>query len=436
MPTNQSSFRTYYGALLKECWKTSRLFRTLLIIAMVWAVLRLGMQIVMMADPVSGQLSVDLQVYLDAAKNFSQHVNLYPSSLENLEYQFPYPPVFALLFTPFLRLPQQVIIFVHLILHILAYYAIFWRWGKIFQRWNLTSASRYLILTLPVWLFFSAFWDDLIYLNIYTVMALLGTLFIESTLKENLRGATIWLTLILITKPQWAFAAAIPLFIGNYRFFAKLIAYSLASYLVLSTATLLVGGPSYVLTQYQDYIHLLARLGRDFPWRGPESGFLGYNHSIKQIFAYLLGPSSNTLLIATITKSVLLIPLGIITIKRIFHPLRNVQENISTILELALLLYLGAFIWLDIVWEATLSIAVFAYLLSAVDRKTKVIVSTIFLPYAILDFWRLIGYLAGSPMINDAYLVSDYSIYIPTTMLVIVTFYAVLTIRQYSWKKV
>ena len=431
MLATQSNFKAYYGSIFKESWKTSKLFRILLIIAAVWAALRFTAQIVMMLDPVSGQLSVDLQVYLDAAKNFAQHANLYPTNLEILEYHFPYPPVYALLFVPFLWLPKQVTIFIHLILHILAYCAIFWRWGKIFQHWNLEKASKTLILTLPVWFFFSAFWDDLIYLNIYTIMALLGTLFIESTLKEDLRGATLWLTLILITKPMWAFAAAIPLFIGNYRFFGKLIAYSLVSYLTLSIATLLIGGSSYVWGQYQDYVHLLTRLGQDFPWRGPESGFLGYNHSIKQIFVFFLGPSSTILLIATLTKIILLVPVAILAIKKVIRPLGEVQENITTILELTLLLYLGAFIWLDIVWEATLSIAIFAYILSTVDRKAKVIISAIFLPYAILDFWRLAGYLAGLPMIHDAYLVSDYSMYIPTTMLVIVTMYIILAIKQF-----
>jgi hypothetical protein len=175
-------------------------------------------------------------------------------------------------------------------------------------------------------------------------------------------------------------------------------------------------------------------LGQDFPWRGPETGFLGYNHSIKQIFVYFLGNTPTNLLIATIVKTVLLVPLVVITIHRIFHPIRQPNLQITVVLETALLIYLGAFIWLDIVWEASLAIAVFTYLMAAIPNRTpKIIITGIFLPYAILDVWRLLCYIAGSPMINGAYLKWDYSMYIPTTMIVILTFYTVLVAKLWPW---
>ena len=265
-------------------------------------------------------------------------------------------------------------------------------------------------------------------------MALLATLLIEAILKEDLTLSVIWLTLILITKPQWAFAAILPLLWRKYHFFIKLILYSLASYVLLGLITLFAGGPSYVWSQFQDYINLLGRLGRDFPWRGPGTGFLGYNHSIKQVTTFIFGVNSSVLSIATILKLLLLIPLGITVVRRIATPREQVNQQIETALEFALLLYLGVFIWLDIVWEATLAIAIYSYLLPTAQEKTeKIIINCSFFPYAILDFWRLICYLAGSPILQDSYIKWDYSIYIPTTMIVILVFYILLLVRQWPW---
>lgn len=436
MTNSVMTFRKYYGSILREYWNSSKWFRTFLFITLIWAVLRLIVQFIFLfSGSVGDQMGVDLQVHLTAIQHFIQHADLYPKTLENLEGQFPYPPTYVFLITPLAWLPQQVTIVIHFLSHIVFYYLLFTQWGKIFQYWNMEKASKLLILSLPVWLVFSAFWDDLIYLNIYVLVALFGTLLIEATLKENLIQSSIWLTLILITKPQWAFAAIIPLFLGHYRFFIKLLVSSLVIYILLGIIAWIAGGPSYVWGQYKDYISLLYRLGIDFPWRGPQTGFLGYNHSIKQIFAYFLGNTPSILFLATIIKYILLLPLAIIAIHRIFHPVSQSNPQIAMLLETAMLVYLGAFIWLDIVWEATLTIAIFTYLLAVVTSKfQRVIIMGVFIPYVILDVWRLISYIAGSPMINGAYLQWDYSMYIPTTMIVVLTFYAVFVVRLWPWR--
>jgi len=436
MVESATSFKTYYGSILRKLWDSSKWFRTLLIITLIWAALRLIVQLVLtLTGGIGDQIGVDLQVHITAAQHFMQHVALYPKTLESLEGHFPYPPTYAFLITPMLWLPQQVTVIIHFLLHFVFYYLLFVRWGKIFKDWNMEKASQFLILTLPVWLVFSAFWDDVIYLNIYILLALFATLLIEATLKENLLQSSIWLTLILITKPQWVFAAVIPLLLGRYRFFAKLLFSSLAIYLALGLIALFAGGPGYVWGQYKDYLHLLYRLGQDFPWRGPETGFLGYNHSIKQIFAYFLGVTPTNLLIATFVKIVLLIPMAGIVIHRMFHPIRQPNLQVAVVLETALLIYLGAFIWLDIVWEASLSIAIFSYLLSVIQNKTqRIIIMSVFILYAIQDIWRLLIYIAGSPMIQGAYIQWDYSMYFPTIMIVILTFYAVFVAKLWPWQ--
>lgn len=415
-------------ALFKECWQSLKWFRVALSAALVWAVLRLLMQLALTFDPSSSSISIDLQVYLDAAQNFVRRADLYPKSLEILEYHFPYPPIFALLFVPFYYLPKQITVVVQLALHIFAFYLLFAQWSQLFREWGLEKASKYLVLSAPVWLLFSPFWDDLLYLNIYTLMALLGTLLFRAILKENLPLSALWLTLILISKPHWAFAAIIPLFFKRYAFFAKLILGTLAGYLLLALVTFLAGGFDYVGGQYLDYFALLGRLGQDFPWREAASGFMGYNHSLKQIFAFILGASPTTLLIATLVKGLLLLPLAWNTLRFLFGSELQPRQRTVVAFEMFMALYLGVFLWLDILWEAFLAIAIFGYLISILEgRFSRIIVLMVTLLYAILDFWRLILYLIGAPMLDDYYLLWDYSIYIPIVMLVILVYYFILT---------
>ncbi len=67
-------------------------------------------------------------------------------------------------------------------------------------------------------------------LNIYILLALQATLLIDAVLRERLGWALLWLSLILQTKPMWAFAAAVPLLLGRYRFFLRLVGGAVAIY--------------------------------------------------------------------------------------------------------------------------------------------------------------------------------------------------------------
>jgi hypothetical protein len=105
----------------------------------------------------------------------------------------------------------------------------------------------------------------------------------------------------------------------------------------------------------------------------------------------------------------------------------------TTVLEMFMLLYLGVFIWLDIVWEAFLVIAIFGYLLSIQNNLiNKIAITITMILYAILDMWRLFLYVVGAPMESDYYLLWDYSIYVPIVMLVILTFYSFLLSKQWT----
>jgi hypothetical protein len=259
---------------------------------------------------------------------------------------------------------------------------------------------------------------------------------IESILDERLGWSLLWLTVILQTKPQWAFAAAVPLFLGRYRFFLKLVGLAILTYFAIVGVTMLIAGPTYIWQQYGNYFRFLLTMPGNFPWRGPDAAFLGYNHSIKQIVFYLLGVRASAGRLATGIKLLFLFPLGLVGMRHLLHPVDRPGGEVPRLaLDFAFALYMGAFIWLDMVWEITLGIAVFVYLLATLKHwEAKALVWGVFLPYALIDFWQVFSFgVFGMEVIAPGpYILTDPSIYIPMIMVVILVFYGLLVKRLWQ----
>jgi hypothetical protein len=424
-----------------QSWSHSRVFRSTLVIVVIYIILRLGIQVYYLSGSWSNEgpgqtepyIPIDLQEYLKAAQNFQMRQDLYlKGPFERVEF-YQYAPSYALALIPFLRLTPAATVFLDTILHILAYILLYLCWGRIFYRLKLYQANELLAWTLPVWLIFSQFWGDLSFLNIYIFMSLFATLLIEAILYERLGWSLAWLSIILQLKPQWAFAAAIPLLLGQWRFFLKLIALAIITYGAIVGLMMFVAGPTYVWQQYTDYFQFLINMRDNFPWRGPDAPFLGYDHSILQTVFYWRGVSPNTLWLATSIKILLLAPLALVSIRHILRPVSHAGHNFPQFsLDIAFTLYLGAFIWLDIVWELSLGIVVFTYLLATSNQKAvRILIYIVFLSYALLDFWQVLSYLIfGSDIItSNGYVLTDPSIYVPLIMIVILVFYILMLKR-------
>jgi hypothetical protein len=425
---------------IRECWSTSKAYRVLLVGSIVYVILRLAIQLFLFYDAMQtqstaegAQVSVDLQLaYIPAAEHFRDREDLYlQGSLDVLEYHYNYAPSFAFFFGPLLLLPLGIQVPLHTVLRIAAYLILYIVWARIFEKYKLSALARIWAKLLPAFLVFTVFWDDLAYLNIYLIIALFATFLIEAVLDENLGWAIFWLgVMILPIKPFWGFALAVPFLLGRYRFFFQLLAGSVLAYLAVAGITILAGGMEYGIQQYQDYFAFLGRLSRDFPWRGPGDPFLGYNHSIMQVVLYTLGVSTVNMQIGTIVKLVLLLPLGWIGFKFLRHPISRPGHDVpETGLALAFALYLGAFIWLDTVWELSLSLVVFAFLLATTQqRNIKIFLWILFAPYALLDIWRLVSYIAlGDRVLYEgAYVLTDPLIYVPWILMVLLVFYLLL----------
>ncbi len=432
---------------IREHWSRSKTYRVLLILAVIYAVLRLAIQIFLFSDALRPeavaegvQVSADLQQsYIASAQRFQAREDLYlKGSLEHVEAHYLYSPAFAFFFSPILLLPLQILLPIMLVIHLAAYGLLYAWWHRIFDQNNLSNVAREWARLLPLYLVFSVFWDDLSYMNTYVIIALFATYLIDAILQERLEWAAFWLgAVILPIKPHWAFALALPLLLGRYRFFAKLVVGALIAYLAVAGITILAGGVEYGIRQYQEYFGFLSRLTRDYPWWGPDQPFLGYNHSIVQIILYWLGVSAANMRLATVLKLVLLIPLGWIGLKFLRNPGNRAGSEIpETALALVFVLYLGAFIWLDMVWELSLGIVIFAYLLATTEQKgTRVLLWVLFGPYALLDIWRLVSYIAlgDNVLYQGAYVLTDPLIYVPWIMMVLLVFYAILLLRLHKF---
>ncbi len=425
---------------IKQSWAESKTYRALLIAAILYALLRFAVQVSLFAYSITPQAveegtltSADLQFsYIPAAEHFRDREDIYlKGSLEILETHFPYTPAFAFLYGPLLLLPIGILVWVMTAIHLAAYYLLYVRWARIFQKYRLTKAEKLWAQTLPLFIIFTVFWDDLALLNIYLIVALFATFAIEAVLDENLGWASFWIgAVILPIKPHWAFALGIPLLLGRYRFFLRLMLGTLLAYLATVVVTILGGGADYVLRQYQDYFIFLSRLSRDFPWWGPDKPFLGYNHSVMQTILYYFGVTDANKTLASIVKLLLLVPLGLVALKYLRNPIRKSGREVpETALALGFALYLGAFLWLDMVWEISLGLVIFVFLLTIIEQKwIRTALWILFFPYAALDIWRLISYLAfgDSILYAGVYVTTDPILYVPWILALIIIFYGLL----------
>lgn len=424
---------------VRAYWGTSKWFRRVLIGAVIFTIVRLLMQFLLLSWVFEPSIDLnlvlpdDLRIYLDASADVQAQAPLYPDlPLERMEF-YQYAPSFALAFTPFRWLPTGITVLLHTFLHVAVYALLYVWWGRIFQRFGLENALKTLAWLLPVWLLFSAFWSDLGYLNVYILMALLATLLIDAVMRENLATSALWATVILQIKPQWAFVLLVPLLLKQWRFFVKLLASTAVAYSGVSLVTVVIVGASYGLSQYAEYFNLLLGIGGNYPWRTPDMPFLGYNHSIAQTVIYLFGNTTDILRLSMLVKGLILLPLVITAVRYLRRPLAQPSAHVQ--LVWAFTLYTAAFIWLDVVWELSLGIAVFTYLLATTSRRRwRIVLWIVFLPYALIDAIQVLSYLmfGDAVVVPGPYVLTDPSIYVPLIMIVTVVFYGILIGRLWS----
>jgi hypothetical protein len=129
-----------------------------------------------------------------------------------------------------------------------------------------------------------------------------------------------------------------------------------------------------------------------------------------------------------------LLPLAVTGLRYLVPAIRGLDRSSRPKIGLAwaFVLYLGAFLWLDVVWELSLGIAVFSYLMIAVTNKwTRITVLGIWLIYALNEVWQVasLAMLGRKALSPSAYVITNPNVYVPTIMISLLIFYSVLIHR-------
>lgn len=379
----------------------------------------------------------DLWIHVSAGQRLASGQDLYYSGDPPKFEVYNYSPLYALLISKlgFLSFRQHAVL--HGLLVLGAYAGLFFTWRRAFPRLGAPQAAGVMLLSLPAWLIFTAYWGDALLLNLYVILALAASWLFLWIWDGKLWPAAVLLVLILQVKPQWAFALALPLLLGRPRFFWQLAGLTAAGYVFAAAGALLALGPGYGLGQYAAYVEMLATHHLEIPWHG-QGQPIGYDHSIAQVFFSLFGYRPEAWPLVRAVKVAVLAPFGLFGLRALARPPARPDGRYA--LECFFALYCASFLWLDLVWEATLSIVVFAYLFSALPRPGRWAALAAFGAYAVADLWQTTGIAAAAALIGqDAVaahgppLWADPSYHLPVILLVFLTFYALLTARLLRW---
>lgn len=403
---------------IKEHWQKPA-WRVLLVLAVLSAVLHLAL--------VGGIMAIsprtDLDMYIDAGQRAWARQPLYPApeaDVSSLD-MFNYSPVFAAFFAALAWLPSLALRLISFALHLAASVYLYILWARILCRVD-HRAPHVMAGLLPLWLVFTNFWTDLHYLNVAVFLAVLASLALQDIIDDRPR-AGVWLFVLAATKPYWAFAAALPLIGRRWRTF--LTASGLAAGLYLAAAGLMsvVFGPQYVWGQHVEMIRHLASMPARLPYQTPASfPVLYYNHSLTQMVVYLFGLGARPW--SALIKAAVLAPAALLALRGWRNPLPE------TTVAWFFVLYAAAWLWLDLAGEWILSIAAFTVIVLTINQPVRKWAGIIFVPYALLNIWRLVAYLltvvTGLPLVTaEMEVVVDPSMYFPMTLVVILSFYSV-----------
>lgn len=395
--------------------------KVLMVIAILYALVRVPVHLATLAGIIptgsadwAGQ---DLALNLEAARRLAARQDLYWVGPLPTPDVYHYSPLYAAACHPASRLPFPVVAVAHSLLTLASGVALYLLWRQLFKRWQMARPLAMLEALLPLWLIYGAFYGDLSFLNVYTILCLLASLLIYAVVEERLPLAVAVAWVILQVKPHWAFALGVPLLIGRWRFALRLWAWTLAAYLGTALAWMLLAGWDYGLAQYRDYASFLLGMTDNFFWAGAEPS-LGYNHSLLQIAYHSFGVSPAVRVVVTVVKVILELPLIVLGVRSMVRRWNAPAVDRAAGVEMAWLLYLAAFLWLDVIWEITLGIVVFTWLAAELPVRREYHVATwLFVLYALQDVWMVAMYAAVGDRLMEGYFWLDPATHIPVVML-------------------
>lgn len=232
-------------------------------------------------DPYSNEQHGDYGVYVNAAQHLFAKVPVYwtDNGWKGL-YNYHYHPFFALLFIPLASLPFEIGRILWGMGGVAAYLGGLWLWWRIGQVMGLPSAALSLGMVVGCICFgwVQSLWTGNVSLYLFFASGLMAW----SLIRGNSALSVVLGLFIALTKPNYLFPLAIPLFTGNWKLTITVLLGIVLSYFAVSVLFAgLVGVPS-SLGYLQDYFTFMAGIGKNYPWQGRSAMFYLQNYSIKQ----------------------------------------------------------------------------------------------------------------------------------------------------------
>lgn len=417
---------------LSQQWRNSNSFRLWTILAVIGLVINLALTVLWQMEliPVEGSPPAnDLMVYRAAGSRFQERQDLYITPKPDFSL-YAYSPAFAMAASLLTFIPYKILWVIDALLHLIAYWVIYWRWFVIFRQRQVHTVAEVLIRLFPLWIIFTGLLYEIAYMNIYIFMALIATLLIEAILNQQTGRAILWLAILLPIKPQWAFALGIPFLLGQWRFLAKVVSGGILSYAAILVITILISGP-YALGQYGEYARILQSIPYTFVWNTMiKDGHMGYNNSIMQLVKFFSNNAPYSVDVSTALKILLSLPLLAVFWRYRRSPSSQAIPRLA--LEWAFALYFAAFIWLDVVTELTFSIVIFTYVLGTLSQqRLRNIAGIVFLPYAFAFIWiTVVSILSFVIPLPEA--IIDPSLFIPVVLLAMLGLYGLVLWQLYN----
>lgn len=369
----------------------------------------------------------DLGVYLRAGEALVAGESPYPNGYWTGPDVFHYSPVAAWFLKQLVggTVPFRLFAYLHLGLIIVAFPLAWFSWRAVFIQLELKQGAEALVIWLPLWFVYSQWFADQNYLNIYTFLLLFTGLLALALLRQWTFPAIILAVLIAQTKPHYLYPLALPLLLGRWPFFLKVMLGCLIGYGLLAGAIILLAGPTYGQTLYRDYVIFLTTIAERYPW---SDYYLGYNHSWQSILHWFFGRQAWVPAVVTGLRLVLFLPLIWLGYRWWQdRPWANVSPSGSVALGIVLAAHMWSMVSLDQLWEVTSAIIVFIYLFAVGSRPIRRLAIAIFVPFALLGLEQLAGWKVASIVAISADRL-DISAQLPVIMATALGLY-ILTLR-------
>jgi hypothetical protein len=206
----------------------------------------------------------------------------------------------------------------------------------------------------------------------------------------------------------------IPLLLGHWRWWLKVVIGSGVGYGLTVLLTLFVAGLDFGWVLYQDYAGHLLNIAERYPW----TMHIFYNHSWQSILYWLFGFQGWVRPAVTVIRLLFLMPL-LWLLWRWGQSPPDAERRSPLALGLCFAAHLWALMLVSDLWEAQLLIVVFAYLLAVGGPQVRRWATLISVPFSLLSVAQLAGWWAARQL-GRPFTDFDMAARLPVIMLAVV----------------